>query len=122
MGIYIRILCQLPRSNITNSINGRIRTKYGRLRLYFVALHVTVLRSCISVTVNGGIRRKSEHNEDSIRPCLFDLGIMLSFTYMSNIYRDVYVKSELSEGENITAVAVPSHSPDTRTFLEIQVI
>jgi hypothetical protein len=52
----------LPRSNVTDSANGRIREKYSRKRPYFAVIHVIVLRSYISVTVYGAIRSHTGEN------------------------------------------------------------
>ncbi len=60
-----------PRSTVTNSVNDRLRpytTPYTtvyipytlRIRPYFSVLHGRVLRSYISVTVYGEIRRNTE--------------------------------------------------------------
>jgi hypothetical protein len=68
----------VPRSTVTDSIYGRKRsytvsytTVYMsytlRIRPYFAGIHVIVLRSYITVTVYGDIRRKTEIVYEALR-------------------------------------------------------
>jgi hypothetical protein len=61
----------IPRSTVTDSAYGRKRSYTGsytivymsftlRIRPYFAGIHVIVLRSCMTVTVYGEIRRNME--------------------------------------------------------------
>ena len=53
------VLGSIPKSTITESV-------YARKRPYFVVLHGPVLRSYMTVTVYGDIRRKTEIVNDRI--------------------------------------------------------